>query len=152
MATVEVSIPNLKELLFNLKRYPTISARWLQRAIEASIAELHKQAVRGVVPWKTGRLAQSFGEGIEIGRLWGRIGPTVNYAEYVYEGTKPHVILPRIKQALYWEGAEHPVKRVQHPGTKENRFLERMVKLAQSQIVKHFQEAGDKIVKEISKI
>lgn len=149
MPVVEVSIPNLKELLFNLRRYPTISEKWLQKAIMASGAELHKVARRGVVPWKTGRLVQSFQ--VEIGRLMARVGPTVNYAIYVHEGTRPHLILPRTKKALYWEGAPHPVRSVQHPGTKENRFLERMVKLAQPQIVKHFQEAGDQILKEIAK-
>ncbi len=152
MAIVEVEIPNLKELLFNLRRYPAISVKWLQKAVEAAIAELHKVAVKGVVPWRTGRLTQSFGEGIRIGRLWGRIGPTVKYAVYVHEGTRPHSIEPRIKRALDWEGAPHPIKKVWHPGTAENRFLERMVKLAQPKIIKHFKDAGDKILKEISKI
>jgi len=37
----------------------------------------------------------------------------------------PHGIEPRFKQALYWPGAEHPVKRVHHPGghIKPKRFL-----------------------------
>ena len=150
MPIVEVEIPNLKELLFNLKRYPAISEKWLQKAIVASGAELHKAARRGIVPWRTGRLTQSFQ--VAIGRLFARVWPTVKYAIYVHEGTRPHLILPRVKMALYWEGAEHPVKRVMHPGTRENRFLERMVRLAQSNIAKHFKEAGDNILKEIAKI
>lgn len=32
-------------------------------------------------------------------------------------GTRPHVIEPKNKQALYWEGARHPVRKVNHPGT-----------------------------------
>lgn len=40
---------------------------------------------------------------------------------------------------------------VQHPGTKANRFLERMVRVAQSGITKHFKDAGDNILKEIAK-
>jgi len=150
MPVLEVEILNLKELLFNLKRYPAISERWLQKAIEASGAELHKVARRGVVPWRTGRLTQSFQ--VAIGRLFARVWPTAKYAIYVHEGTRPHLILPRVKMALYWEGAPHPVRRVQHPGTQANRFLERMVRLAQPNITKHFKTAGDNILKEIAKI
>jgi phage gpG-like protein len=32
--------------------------------------------------------------------------------------TKPHEIVPRKKKALAWPGGAHPVKRVQHPGSK----------------------------------
>ena len=31
--------------------------------------------------------------------------------------TSPHDIRPRIKKALYWPGARHPVKVVHHPGS-----------------------------------
>jgi hypothetical protein len=41
---------------------------------------------------------------------------------FIVKGTKPHTILPKTKKALWWEGAEHPVKRVSHPGTKANKF------------------------------
>jgi hypothetical protein len=149
MPTIEVKIQNLKELIFNLKRYPVISVKWLQKAIIASAAELQKVAIRGIVPWRTGRLAQSFQ--VEIRKLFAKIYPNVNYAIYVHEGTRPHLILPRIKEALYWEGARYPVKKVNHPGTQANRFLERMVKLAEPKILKHFKDAGDNILKEIAK-
>jgi phage gpG-like protein len=32
--------------------------------------------------------------------------------------TKAHTIVPRVKKALFWPGAGHPVKSVQHPGSK----------------------------------
>lgn len=102
MAVVEVEIPNLKELLFNLRRYPAIAERWLQKAIVASGAELHKAANRGNVPWRTGRLVQSFQ--VAIGRMFARVWPTANYAIYVEEGTRPHVIFPKIRKALFWKG------------------------------------------------
>uniref|UniRef100_A0A6M3L438 Putative tail protein n=1 Tax=viral metagenome TaxID=1070528 RepID=A0A6M3L438_9ZZZZ len=40
--------------------------------------------------------------------------------EYIEFGTPPHVIIPKDKKALYWKGAEHPVKKVMHPGTRAN--------------------------------
>lgn len=33
-------------------------------------------------------------------------------------GTPPHLIKPAEKKALYWPGAPHPVKQVNHPGTR----------------------------------
>jgi len=60
--------------------------------------------------------------------LWGSF--QVNYALYVHEGTRPHIIRPRTKKALFWKGAAHPVKLVHHPGTKPNRFLSEAADIA----------------------
>ena len=46
------------------------------------------------------------------------------YAEWVNEGTQPYTITPTSKKALYWEGADHPVKVVHHPGIKARHFVE----------------------------
>lgn len=42
----------------------------------------------------------------------------VKYGAALEEGTPPHAIRPKNKKALYWSGASHPVKEVNHPGTK----------------------------------
>lgn len=42
----------------------------------------------------------------------------VRYGGILEEGSKPHIIRPKNKKALYWHGAKHPVKSVQHPGTR----------------------------------
>lgn len=44
-------------------------------------------------------------------------------AKFIQLGTRPHKIRPRKKKALYWEGADHPVKEVNHPGTKPFDFM-----------------------------
>lgn len=41
----------------------------------------------------------------------------VDYGAILEEGSSPHVITPNSRQALYWPGAAHPVKMVNHPGT-----------------------------------
>lgn len=46
------------------------------------------------------------------------------YAEWVNDGTRPYTITPTNKKALYWEGADHPVKVVHHPGIKGRHFVE----------------------------
>lgn len=47
-----------------------------------------------------------------------------SYAVAQHEGAKPHVIKPKNGQALYWPGAAHPVKEVNHPGNPATKFLE----------------------------
>lgn len=55
------------------------------------------------------------------------------YAEQVILGSGPHEIVPVNAQALYWPGADHPVRRVHHPGTKPNPYLERAVAAADTE-------------------
>lgn len=61
-----------------------------------------------------------------IGDFSARIFPDENiayYAEYVMAGTRPHIIEATNKKYLSWPGANHPVKRVWHPGTYPNPFM-----------------------------
>ena len=51
----------------------------------------------------------------------------VDYASFVIHGTAAHEIRPRVKQALWWEGAAHPVAQVHHPGTHPNDFVRRAI-------------------------
>lgn len=80
-----------------------------------------------------------------------RYMPTVNYAIFVHEGTRPHTILPRFKKALYWAGAAHPVKKVNHPGTKGRRFLQEIADRAKPEIDNFFLSAVNKINLEIAR-
>jgi hypothetical protein len=151
MADVIVEIQNLKELQMAFRQYPKISEPILQKAIVASQAIFAKHTLKNdPVPYRTGFLLQSFR--FATGRLWARWFPTVSYAIYVHEGTRPHEIYPRNKRALYWEGAEHPVKRVSHHGTKPNPFMEKIANKATGDINKLFIQALDLINKEIAKI
>src|ERR1700719_525659 len=111
-----VQIVGLDQLVAKLKEAPSIAAPILQRALSASQAILAKHTVKGIVPWRTGFLTQSFRAELTTGLL--RWFPTASYAPFVEFGTKPHVILPKDKKALYWPGASHPVAKVNHPGTK----------------------------------
>jgi phage gpG-like protein len=47
------------------------------------------------------------------------VGTNIKYAAIHNFGgrTRPHIILPRKKQALFWPGADYPVARVNHPGS-----------------------------------
>jgi len=59
-----------------------------------------------------------------IGNSMAVVGTDINYAPMVVYGSRPHIIRPKDKQALYWRGAQHPVALVHHPGTKPNPFMQ----------------------------
>ncbi len=45
------------------------------------------------------------------------------YSIFVEKGTAPHTIEAEGSGALFWEGADHPVRSVEHPGTDANPFM-----------------------------
>ena len=47
----------------------------------------------------------------------------IKYARGVEEGTSPHIIRAKGKKALYWRGARHPVRKVNHPGSRAKPYL-----------------------------
>lgn len=53
----------------------------------------------------------------------GSMSAGMEYAEAVEKGTAPHRIEAVNKKALWWPGASHPVKSVQHPGSAAYPFM-----------------------------
>lgn len=92
----------------------------LAAAMTRIVQDIAADAQR-LVPVNTGRLKASIQW--EINGSTGRVSTDVGYWRHVEYGTAPHVITPTNKRALYWEGADHPVAKVNHPGTPARPFL-----------------------------
>lgn len=91
---------------------------WLGEGIGPAIRDDAKALVRK----RSSRLADSLISEVRAKVL--RVGSTdVDYSVDVELGTAPHVITARPGSALYWAGADHPVKRVRHPGTRPYPYL-----------------------------
>ena len=54
-------------------------------------------------------------------RLTGTIFADTPQAAIQDAGTEPYMIRPKTKKALFWEGAMHPVGKVNHPGVTKHR-------------------------------
>ena len=52
-----------------------------------------------------------------------RVGSDRKYAAFHQFGTKPYVITPKKAKALFWPGARHPVKSINHPGLPPRPFF-----------------------------
>lgn len=84
------------------------------------LKELYSIQVAIYTPfWKGGLVAGLFFE--DIGVFGFFMDNTEVYYPFVILGTDPHII--EGNPWLYWEGADHPVRRVQHPGTAANDFM-----------------------------
>jgi hypothetical protein len=82
-------------------------------------------ALKAEAPARSGRLRASI---VTKATGPGAIGFfSVAYSALVVRGTRPHLILARTRRALFWAGAGHPVRRVNHPGTRPNPFPQRAV-------------------------
>ncbi|GAA2860106.1 HK97-gp10 family putative phage morphogenesis protein [Nonomuraea rubra] len=74
-------------------------------------------------PVDTGNLKNSIGVDPIDDWMGFEAGPTAAYGADVEYGTEPHEIKARNAGALFWEGAEHPVKSIQHPGTDPQPYM-----------------------------
>lgn len=69
------------------------------------------------------------------------------YAQMVNDGTDPHWIYPVNKQALYWEGAEHPIRGpVYHPGTQGRHFVEDSISDVEGRLDGYFLKALEEVL------
>ena len=69
-----------------------------------------------------------------------------DYAIYVNYGTRPHFIYPTNAKMLYWEGAEHPVPHVVHPGTSPTLFIENSIDDVEGRLAGYFLKALEEVM------
>lgn len=123
---------------------PAIVKQEMRKGLSRCGQVVRNAAVR-IVRVKTGRLkgtiavdpVQDFGGVMSI-----TVGTNLSYAPIVEEGSDPHVILPKTAKALFWKGADHPVRKVNHPGTKAYPYLKPALQQSGPRISQLMQEAA----------
>jgi hypothetical protein len=169
MITLEVK--GIKEMNDMFTKLGELSEQYLQDAITSTAMEASGEMSQ-LCPVKTGRLRSSihyetpskkeFVKNIKQGsfnlkfkvkldKLQAAWGTNVEYANDVNYGTRPHIIRPVNKKALFWKGANHPVKSVKHPGTKGNGMFEASYSFAQGRLEYFLKKNLDKAMKEAKK-
>ena len=94
---------------------------------------------KGNVPVDTGHLRR--GITTKIGDMEVIVHTSnIKYARGVEFGTRPHLIKPKNKKALYWKGASHPVKSVRHPGSKAKPYLIPAFESEKDNLIKNLKE------------
>lgn len=94
-------------------------------------------------PVDTGNLRNSIGVVVRLfpDGAQGEVEPKAEYNMAVEYGTKAHRILPRSRKALSWPGARHPVRGVDHPGTRPRPYLRPALALVGPKFAAAIQEA-----------
>ena len=91
----------------------------VSQELEKTAHRIERQA-KELAPVDTGELRRSIvteGSGLDY-----EISTNLEYSEYIEDGTSPHII--NGNPYLYWEGASHPVRSVNHPGNKAYLYME----------------------------
>lgn len=151
MAQYTIEIEGLDRLRKAFQQSPKNVIQGLSDGIKTSVNIIRPIMVRNA-PVKTTKLRRNIYA--RTSGLEGQVGPDLSivpYALYVHEGTRAHEIRPVTKQALYWEGAPHPVKLVHHPGTKPNPFVQKTAEEMTEPINKIFKGIADRIVNNLTK-
>ncbi|GAH65426.1 unnamed protein product [marine sediment metagenome] len=145
--SIKVQIKGLKELQVAFRKSPMLVGKEIQKAIATAVMIIHRNA-KMETPTKSGTLRRGIKS--RIAPFRGMIESTVAYGVYVHEGTSAHLIRAVNKRALYWKGARHPVKSVQHPGTKANPFMKRGAEKSEGQVQAIFQKAVNNITRKLA--
>jgi hypothetical protein len=112
--------------------------------------------IKEEAPVKSGRLAGSWEMGALDPLTW-RVWTAVQYAMAVQEGTKPHDIVPRnaqtltfqhpsIAAALGFEGSMVFLRRVRHPGTAANPYIDRAIERTEKRLDELIEIAIERVI------
>lgn len=140
MVQVTVSM-DITGVLENLSpdKATQVKSLGLQYAAEETVRTLMMNS-----PVDHGLLKSWFIESIDDSQA--TIKTPAEYARAVNDGYEPYVIEPVNKKALYWEGADHPVKRVNHPGFAGLHFVENSVSDVESRLNDYFLKALSEVM------
>jgi hypothetical protein len=149
---ISIKIENIDKIKRTFLLFPNKMIIGLNKAIARSVGEVEneakKQAPVNKAPGiKGGNLRQSIKSGMS-GLGSGFVVVNSNYGIYVHEGTRPHMIRIVNKRVLANKRTGQIFgTKVNHPGTRENPFLQMAVDIKASLIQELFNKALDDAIK-----
>lgn len=149
---ITVEIPQMAQFQTLLKKSPEIVKKELKKGVKDSALIIWAKSAQEA-PRKTGKLKMSIKPFFKrLTQLEARIAPTVDYAIYVHEGTRAHEIRPKNAKVLAFKIGGRMVftKKVNHPGTKPNRFMKRGLEKSRAKLNYVFQLTLERITKQLT--
>lgn len=143
--TYTVEVKNLDALQRIFKAAPLKLTDEIHKAIAFSVQKIQRNTMREAPVNKQsggGNLRQSIRSSM-LGVASGMVEVGAEYGVYVEAGTRPHIIVPKVKRALANRRTNQMFGRVvHHPGTKPNPFFGRGVDASQGDIDQAFIKAA----------
>ena len=122
---IKIDTSELDKFSVYLKAKSEEDEKKIQKVLKNSAMTIQKNAISNLTnngSVNTGHLRRSIST--NMGDMEATIHTSnLKYAPMVEFGTRPHIIRAKNKKALYWKGAAHPVKQVNHPGSKAKPYL-----------------------------
>ena len=122
---IKIDTSELDKFSVYLKTKSEEDEKKIQKVLKNSAMTIEKNAKSNLTnngSINTGHLRRSIST--KMGDMEATIHTSnLKYAPMVEFGTRPHIIRAKNKKALYWKGAAHPVKQVNHPGSKAKPYL-----------------------------
>lgn len=139
--------PDLDAYAAKWRRAPQAMRAEMQATMQRSVLMVETQG-KANAPVKTGTLRRSITSTVRggAGSVVGTVGTNVPYAKAVHDGSRAHVIVPVRAKALFWPGAAHPVRRVNHPGTRPNPFLKNALAQRRGAILALWRGIGQRVM------
>lgn len=149
-AQVSIEIKNIDAIMLAWKLAPGKLTQGVHQAIQKTVLKVERNAKREAPVNKSfggGNLRQSISSKM-TGMASGAVEVGAEYATFVHEGTRPHMIGVKRSRVLANKRTNQIFGRtVNHPGTKANPFLQRAVDEAAPDIDKYFISAVQSIFK-----
>lgn len=144
---LDMDLSELLRLVGNLNKAPALMQRELRKTAQTGgmlvtgVAIAEAPVDKGILKGMIGPPVTSIGGASVVTKITSHAG----YSFFVHEGTAAHVIYPSAKKALFWPGAEHPVRRVNHPGTKANPFMKRALDKTRERLIRLYADMAKRI-------
>lgn len=151
---MSVQVKGLKEFTAALKKSPELTVTELNKAIARSIGLLQNQTIKEAPVNKVamgGNLRQSVKSAM-LSKLRGEVAVNAKYSIYVHEGTAPHTIVARGRTLYNKRSGQFFGKKVNHPGTRANPFLQRAIKIVTPKISALFNDAMNNVFNKIKSV
>ena len=124
MSNVTIDYSKLTKFGVSINQFSAKAYTDAREVVRKSTFNIEKYAKNNLTKNRsvdTGLLRNSINA--KVNSLQGVVSTNTEYARFVEKGTKPHIIKPKEKKFLYWKGASHPVKQVNHPGSKAKPYM-----------------------------
>lgn len=142
-----IEIIGLNDMIADFKKAGGNAKPLVNQALHTS-ASLTQKNIREESPVKTGSLSRSIQ--YQVNYPSATVETQEKYGSMVESGTRPHLIVPKNKKALFWKGAMNPYKAVHHPGTKANPFFQRGVDKSEKGILDIFTGVMERLIREMA--
>ena len=140
---IKIDTSEIDKFIIDLKEVSEEIRSDIQKVLVNSGFNIEARAKRNISnngSVKTGHLRR--GITTDVGNMEVTVNTSnIKYARLVEEGTRPHTIRARGKKALYWKGAKHPIKSVNHPGSKAKPYL-----------IPAFEKEKEVLIKDLKKV